>query len=143
MDEVRDETEAGFQRVELLTGPIRRRRWAGEEKARIVAETLRPGARVSAVARRWQLHPQQLFGWRREARVEEAAPGQAGAGLKLGFVPIVATSDVGVSMARPEPMRSSIEVALAGAVVRVTGKVDDALLTAVLRAVRHSSLGAR
>ena len=62
MDEISDDTKTGFQRMELLTGPIRRRRWSAEEKARIVAETLLPGARVSEVARRWQLHPQQLFG---------------------------------------------------------------------------------
>jgi transposase len=141
MDEIRNETKAGFQRVELLTGPTRRRRWSGEEKARIVAETLLPGARVSEVARRWQLHPQQLFGWRREARVEGGAPGRAAAGMKPRFVPIVATADMGVPMAQLELMRSSIEVALAGAVVRVTAGADDALLTTVLRAVRCSTGG--
>ncbi|HET9644977.1 MAG TPA: transposase [Burkholderiaceae bacterium] len=68
MDAITDETKRGFRRVELLTGPGRRRRWSAEEKAQIVAETLVPGIRVSDVARRWQLHPQQLFGWRHEAR---------------------------------------------------------------------------
>ena len=143
MDEVKDATKAGFQRVELLTGPSRRRRWSAEEKARIVAESLLPGARVSEVARRWQLHPQQLFGWRREARVEEGALGQAAGSLRPRFVPIVATADVGMPTAQLEPMRSSIEVMLAGAVVRVATGADDALLTAVLRAVRRSSPGAR
>jgi hypothetical protein len=28
MDEISDDTKAGFQRVELLTGAIRRRRWS-------------------------------------------------------------------------------------------------------------------
>lgn len=143
MDEIRDETKVGFQRVELLTGPARRRRWSAEEKARIVGETLLPGAGVSEVARRWQLHPQQLFGWRREARVEERAPGRAAAELKPRFVPIVAATDVGASTVGLGPMRASIEVVLAGAVVRVTAGADDALLTAVLRAVRRSALGAR
>src|SRR5215475_7197703 len=83
MDEISDDTRAGFQRVELLTGPVRRRRWSAEEKARIVSETLLPGARVSEVARRWQLHPQQLFGWRRDARVEEGAGYRAGAVRRL------------------------------------------------------------
>jgi transposase len=68
MYDVNDDAKGGFRRVEILTGPGRRRRWSAEEKARIVAETLEPGARVAEVARRWQLCPQQVFGWRREAR---------------------------------------------------------------------------
>src|SRR5215831_14421618 len=143
MDEISDDTKVGFQRVELLTGPIRRRRWSADEKARIVAETLLPGARVSEVARRWQLHPQQLFGWRRDARVEKGARCQAAAGgMQPSFAPIVVTADVGVPAARMEAARSSIEVELAGAVVRVTAGTDDGLLTAVLRAVRCSSSSA-
>jgi transposase len=71
MNKISDETKVGFQRIELLTGPSRRQRWSAEEKGRIVAESLMPGASVSEMARRWQLHPQQLFGWRRQARVDE------------------------------------------------------------------------
>ena len=67
MFDVKDDAKGGFRRVEVLTGPARRRRWSAEEKARIVAETLAPGARVSEVARRWQVCSQQVFGWRRAA----------------------------------------------------------------------------
>ena len=58
------------------------------------------------------------------------------------FAPIVVSADVSVPPARLEAMRSSIEVELAGAVVRVAAGVDDDLLTAVLRAVRCSSSSA-
>ena len=142
MDEISDDTKAGFQRVELLTGAIRRRRWSADEKARIVAETLLPGARVSEVARRWQLHPQQLFGWRRDTRVEKGARQAAAGGMQPSFAPIVVTADVGVPAAPMEAVRSSIEVELAGAVVRVMAGADDGLLTAVLRAVRCSASSA-
>jgi transposase len=47
--------------IEVPTGPVRRRRWSEEEKARIVAETLAVGMSVSEVARRWQVCPQQVF----------------------------------------------------------------------------------
>src|ERR1700712_1234578 len=60
-------TKVEFRRGEVLTGPVRRRRWSAEEKARIVEETLVPGARVSEVARRWQVCSQQELGWRRAA----------------------------------------------------------------------------
>ncbi|MBY0317899.1 MAG: transposase [Reyranella sp.] len=38
--------------VAVLSGPERRRRWSSSEKANIVEESLRPGAVVTAVARR-------------------------------------------------------------------------------------------
>ena len=39
-------------RVEVLGGLERRRRWSQDDKARIVGETLAPGAKVTEVARR-------------------------------------------------------------------------------------------
>lgn len=55
-------------RLEVLEGPTGRRRWPDEVKARIVAETFAPGARVADVARRHGLRPQHLSTWRRLAR---------------------------------------------------------------------------
>jgi transposase len=57
-----------IERIELITGTGRRRRWSADDKTRIVVESLKPGASVSEVARRHGLSPQQLFGWRRQAR---------------------------------------------------------------------------
>jgi len=44
------------------------RRWPGEVKARIVAESFQPGARVADVARRHDMAAHQLSDWRRQAR---------------------------------------------------------------------------
>ena len=137
MDAITDATKGGFRRVELLTGPGRRRRWSAEEKAQIVAETLVPGVRVSDVARRWQLHPQQLFGWRHQARQDTAAKRRTDDEAP-SFVPIVAERDACVVAADVTASRSSIEIELAGAVVRTMDGVNGAWLTEVLRAVRRS-----
>ena len=45
--------------------PERRRRWSWQEKAQIVAESLAPDAVASAIARRYGLHCNQLYAWRR------------------------------------------------------------------------------
>ncbi|MCL4864216.1 MAG: transposase, partial [Caldilineaceae bacterium] len=47
--------------------PRLRRRWSADAKARLVEETLKPGANVSVIARAAGLSPSQLFGWRRKA----------------------------------------------------------------------------
>jgi transposase-like protein len=80
-----------YQRVEVITGRQRRRRWTAEEKARIVAESLEADANISDVARRhgvalatpaverWrenhQLHELLAWNWKaaREAAGQVAA----------------------------------------------------------------------
>jgi transposase len=136
MFDVNDDANGGFRRLEILTGPGRRRRWSAEDKARIIAETLVPGARVSAVARRWQLSSQQVFGWRRAARLA-LTTASTGGSVTTGFVPIV--TEAGSVPTVPQAA-AVIEVRLAGAVVRVASGVDDAAhLTVVLRAIRASA----
>ena len=139
MFDVKDDAKGGFRRVEVLTGPARRRRWSAEDKARIIAETLAPGARVSEVARRWQVCSQQVFGWRRAARRDmRNTPATMTGPTASGFVPIV-TEAVAVTTV-PDAAAPVIEVRLAGAVVRVTSGMEDAAqLTAVLRAIRASA----
>ena len=148
MDDVIDDAKGEFRRIELLTGPARRRRWSEAEKARIVAETLVPGAVVSATARRWQVCPQQVFGWRRAARAGDVALPTGSDGP--AFVPIVsaaprpmvteaAPSTPAMTVPPVPPPAPAVEVTLAGAVVRVAPGTEGALLTAVLRAVRASA----
>ncbi|WP_456857906.1 IS66-like element accessory protein TnpA [Bradyrhizobium sp. USDA 4515] len=57
-------------RVEVLGGLERRRRWSQDDKARIVEETLVPGAKVTEVARR-NVAASLVFTWRRQARTSE------------------------------------------------------------------------
>ena len=117
------------RRVEVLAGPERRRRWSWEEKAQIVAESLAPDAVASAVARRYGLHPNQLYAWRKALRAaaEEGARAVAG---PFDFVPVVMTEAAAVAG------RSGIEIELAGALVRVPPGVDPALLADVLRTLK-------
>lgn len=54
-----------IDRVEIISGRERRRRYSADEKVRLVEETTRPGMTVSAVARLHGVSPSLLFGWRR------------------------------------------------------------------------------
>jgi transposase len=113
-DDAKVDAKGGFRRIEILTGPTRRRRWSAEEKARVVAETLVPGARVSEEARRWQVCPQQVFAWRHAARHDPTTiPRETTSPAAVAFVPIVTETAPTAASAGP-----AIEVKLAGAVVR-------------------------
>ena len=61
------------RRIEVLTRPERRRDWPDARKIAIVAESLAPGVNVSEIARRHEINPQQLFGWRKKFGEEAAA----------------------------------------------------------------------
>src|ERR671916_894715 len=67
-DTMRDLRGGGYQRVEVLTGPGRRRAWDEATKERVVAESYAPGGVVSAGGRRRPIAPPQLFPLRRGTR---------------------------------------------------------------------------
>ncbi|MFL4968924.1 MAG: IS66-like element accessory protein TnpA [Xanthobacteraceae bacterium] len=111
------------RRLEVITADGRRR-WSAADKARIVDETLSPGAVVSEVARRHGLTPQQVFTWRRHAR-----KGAAASGDRITFAPVVVDAPSPATDAR-------IEIALAGALIRVPPGVDAGTLATILHALR-------
>jgi transposase len=79
-----------MHRTEVITVE-RRRRWSWGDKQLIVDETLMPGASISAVARRYGLHPSQVFAWRKAAR-EGAIAERPGSGLfDCAFAPVLVT----------------------------------------------------
>ena len=64
-----DVPTTGFAgRLEVIEGPTGRRERTQAEKARIVAESLMPGARVADVARKYGATRWQVYDWRRRLR---------------------------------------------------------------------------
>lgn len=125
----------GPRRVEVITGQDRRRRWSPEDKDRIIAESMNPGANVSAVARQNGVSIGLLHYWRRCAR--------EGVVRTMRFVPVTLAADEATAppaMARApawsEPARSCIEIELGGVRIRVNGSVDAEALRVVMLAVR-------
>ena len=137
-----DDARRDDERVAHPSGSVRRRRWSAAENAAVVKETLAPGARVSDVARRWRLDPQQVYRWRHQDGVTHGKTMRARQAAEPAFVPIV-TEAMAVGKAAPATSTAPvIEIRLAGAVVRVVAGLDNAHLTTVLRAIRASVLRA-
>jgi transposase len=134
------------RRLEVFTGAGRRRTWTAEQKARILAESYESGEKVSAVARRHGLTPQQLFGWRRDARrraVTRRRPDDRGGEGGATFAPVIVEAARPCVVAPPAPDgpggSSMIEIVIGAATVRVPPGIDIASLQAVLRAVKAAT----
>jgi transposase len=131
-----------YQRVEVITGRQRRRRWTAEEKARIVAESFEADANISDVARRHGLARGLLTTWRREFSSGGREPVQSFAAVRIDTAAPV-SSDAPRYSAELEAValpavriRARIEIDVAGARIRVESGVDRATLAMVLAAVR-------
>jgi transposase len=136
-----DDAQSDDRSVAVSAGIVRPRRWSAAKKAAIIKETLVPGARISDVARRWQVDPQQVYRWRHsEGVTHHHRPMRRSQPATPDFVPIVTDARPAEAAAPATLANPVIEVSLAGAVVRVVSGLDDAPLTAVLRAVRASAL---
>jgi transposase len=132
------------RRFEVFTGAGRRREWMPEEKARIVAESYETVDSVSAVARRYALSPQQLFAWRRAARV----PLMNAPTPEPLFVPaVVAAPKSELAATRPAKQQKRkaardagvIELEIDGVAMRVGRGADARTVAAVIRALKAPS----
>ena len=111
-----------MSRVEVLSGPERRRRWSLEQKRSIVGEAFAPGASVCEVARRLDVVPGQIYRWRRDLR--EAA---------VGFAELVVARDPDTRMAAG-PAALVIELGR-DIRVRVAGTAPKELVSAIIKAL--------
>ena len=128
------------RRIEVISGPGRRRDWPDERKIVLAAKALVPGVNVSAIAREHDINPQQLFGWRKRFHAEAMAllAGEPSTGT-TDFAPVLIETASNVSVPVPpvsptEP--SSIEISIGTATVRIRGAADARTLALVLRALK-------
>ena len=123
-----------------------RRRWAVEEKRRIVEETLAAGGSVARVARAHGVNANQVFGWRR--RYNAGRLGGSG-GVKLLPVsvsenspPMTAQSTFPLTSPMSEvsastPLPGTIHIKLGHAQVRIEGNADPTLVRVLLESLRR------
>lgn len=120
---------------EVIIGPRGQRRWPDEVKARIVSETLEPGATVNEVARRYDLRPNHLSEWRRLAREGKLVlPALPGAGADPGpmFAPIVIE---GLTDRAQGSGAATLEIVCGDVVIRLHGATPAARIAEIVRAL--------
>ena len=111
-----------MSRVEVISGIERRRRWSIEQKRAIVEASLEAGACVSAVARRCDVHPNQIYRWRR-ALIER----------RPGFAEVMV---VGSDPTAPAEMVAMVEIEISGKMhLRLPPTTPPALAAAIIRAL--------
>ena len=136
-------------RVEIITGPERRRRWSEEDKLQLVVEACGAGNSVSQVARQRGINASQLFAWRRQALakglITDNRSQQPSAAAALTFAPVeVATEPASAEAGRPRrrkgaPVSGSIEIELkSGDRVRVEGDADAGVVVRIICALRRT-----
>ena len=129
------------RRLEVFTGAGRRRSWTAEQKAQILAESYESGEKVSAVARRHGLTPQQLFGWRRDARRAVSRRRVIERASSPVFAPVIvdaAQPSTQVPIA-PAQLSGSIAIEIGSTTIRIAPGIDAGTLAMVLRAVKAAT----
>lgn len=127
-----DVSKGGYAgRFEVLEGPSGRKRRSDGEKARIVAESLLPGVRVTEVARRHGVTRWQVYDWRRRVR-----DGRLALPEDVASTPAFAALVVEEPRQAAPTQSASIEIVLGEVVIRAGRDADESHLARVLRAVR-------
>ena len=144
MDGSLDGSTDGYAgRIEVLEGRSGRRMRSETERARIAAESLMPGAKVTDVARRHDVTRWQIYDWRKKLKA-----GALALPVETADEPMFAALVVEPNPARPAPIpkrrggatRSSrIEMVVDGVTLLVPPDIDEADLTRMIRAIRAAS----
>jgi transposase len=128
-----------ISRAEVMTSVERRRRWSQDEKERLVAASLEPGASVSEVARVAGLHVSQLFRWRKELCKHAEASIAPFVPVEIGLSEPpreVAEAPLATTSGRRRKSQGIIEIDLGtGPRILVDGDVDGDALRRVLDAL--------
>ena len=113
-------------RMQIITGPERRRSWSEARKRAIVAAAFAPGAIVAEIARRAEVCAGQIYRWRQELRCTERG---------FSEVVIAAVDDRGSNRAALGPA-PAIEIEFADrARVRIPALTPPELAAAVVKAL--------
>lgn len=135
-----EDSHVSVERMEVLSGVLRRRNWSAEIKERVVSETLEPGVTVTEVARRHEVDRSLVYRWRREFGVTRLAGSAKLLAVEVAEDAPAADPLPCETQAADEPQGEGgrIEIELPkGVLVRVVPPIDATALAHVLLALGH------
>ena len=94
--------------MEIITGGGRRRRWPDEDKLRVLEEAAQPRVRLSDVARRHDILPQQIRRWRRQLFGEVGTVPEAQMFAPVALVDAVTPPQASNRSTKPRPVMVEI-----------------------------------
>jgi len=127
------------ERVEIVAGKERRRRWRDAERRRLVAEAFTPGAVVAHVARRNGVAESCLYSWRKRYGAEDAD--------RPRLIPVVVDAALSASPSStprsqagdcPGDCRCAVVVLPDGTRVEIAGGYPSATLKTLIAALRRA-----
>jgi transposase len=133
MDVQLDVSNGYAGRLEVVEGPTGRRQRSAAERARIAAEGLLPGVRVTDVARRHGVTRWQVYDWRKQLR-----NGRLTLPERVTSAPAFAALMVEAPF-QQDHANVRIDVVVDDVVIRAAPDVDGEHLTRVIRAVRAAT----
>ncbi len=137
-------------KMEIWTGRERRRRWSDEQKLQILEEVAASGGSVSAIARRHDVVPQQIYTWRRQFLGKDRVEANDEDGPPI-FLPVSvvaepeepsgdqqASNGKKPKAATARARRIKVTLAKSGRTLKVAADLDPAVLQALIRAVEEA-----
>lgn len=126
-------TDEFLKRLGVEVSQTGHRRWPDDLKARIVAETLLPGATVNDVERKYDMRANHLSSWWRTAKDGElilpAPPPEA------AFAPLVVfNGEPSPPVEESAPLALMIEIIVGSVAVRLDGTTPAARIAEIVRA---------
>ncbi len=129
MDVHLDVSKSGYAgRLDVIEGPTGRRQRTNSEKVRIATESLRKGASIAEIARRYAITRWQIYDWRKR--------------LRNGRLVAEGTLDFATVIVEEPPQRQKlaacafIEIVVGHVIIRAGRDADENHLIQVIRAAR-------
>lgn len=126
-------TNSSVSRLDVIAGPSGRRQRTEAERARIAAESLIPGVRVTDIARKHGTTRWQVYSWRKKLRTGQLVVPEGVAGLPM-FAELVVEGGAAV-----EPQAGAaceVEIVVGDVVIRAGAGAGEGQLTRAIRAAR-------
>lgn len=136
MDDQSDDLRvARPHRIEILTGGARQR-WSEAIKAKLVAESYRPGVVVADLARTHGARASQIHLWRKAAREGRLALPTATKFAEVVVAPAALSPPLPAPARRAPPSTAPIEIEAHKIAIQVRDGADAAVVAAIIRALK-------